>query len=102
MGLDRCQALSLRMVIPSSRVVHEKVLIGGNSEAMKKKCYGGGRQIVAFAMQHENCRFYDPQSGFTVEYAFNRMDSSIHTQRKMSKPRILTMWMGCTLGKTAV
>ena len=93
MGLDRCQALNLRMVIPSSRIVHEKVLIGGNSAAMRQKCYGGGRQIVAFAMQHEIGRFYDPQTGLDVEYAFDKMDWSIHTHRKMSKPGVLGTWM---------
>ena len=93
MGLDRCQALSMRMVVPRSRVVHEKVLAGGNSEAMKSKCYAQGRQIVAFAMQHEGGRFYDPQTSEVVEYARDNMDWSIHTHKKMKKPGVLGTWM---------
>ena len=93
MGLDRCQALNLTMVVPSSRLVHEKVLLGGNSIAMQNKCFQGGRQIVALAMQHKEGKFYDPQSGLDVEYAFDNLDWKIHTNSKMKKPGILGTWM---------
>ena len=70
-ALDRCKALTMAMTVPFNNEEHEKIISGGNSEAMVKHCFYGGRQLVLFAMQMSATgRYFDPQTNITTnDYA---------------------------------
>ena len=38
MGLDSCEAISMKMMVPKNHAVHEKIISGGNSNAIRSKC----------------------------------------------------------------
>ena len=70
-ALDRCKSLTMKMTVPFNNEEHEQIISGGNSVAMRKHCFNGGRQRVLFAMQMSSKgRFFDPQTDRTTdEYA---------------------------------
>ena len=67
-ALDRCKSLNMRMTVPFNSKEHEQVISGGNSKAMVKHCFEGGRQKVLFAMQKSaDGRYFDPQTNVTTD-----------------------------------
>ena len=79
-ALDRCKSLAMKMTVPFNNEEHEMITTGGNSQAMIKHCFDGGRQLVLFAMQMSATgRFFDPQTNITTDdYAKSQllMDSN--------------------------
>ena len=67
-ALDRCKSLTMKMTVPFNNKEHEMIISGGNSKAMVRHCFAGGRQLVLFAMQMSaSGRFFDPQTNITTD-----------------------------------
>ena len=93
MGLDRCKALGMTMVVPYSRFQHDKTVEGANSVAMRKQCFQQGRCIVSFAVRYNKEYFFDPQviGSTDVEYVSKGDFSITRSQKALQAGRIQSM-----------